>query len=209
MKWNLTPFHFRELIVKSYSLDHIFLLKMIHEQLDLLPLMTESAKITALVQSLNRKGLITDDGSKLTTLGLELLVFMDSKEPRKIERKKTDSSKFEEWWKEFPSTDTFEYKVKLFSGCRNLRQGKDDCRIKFDKILLEGEHSAQILIDALKFDILNKRENSLKTGINKLTYLQNSLTYLNQRSYEGSIDLIQQGIVIDGSSENCRSGTDI
>ena len=81
--------------------------------------------------------------------------------------------------------------------------------IKFDKILLEGEHSAQILIDALKFDILNKRENSLKTGINKLTYLQNSLTYLNQRSYEGSIDLIQQGIVIDGSSENCRSGTDI
>jgi len=182
---------------------------MIHEQLDLLPLMTESAKITALVQSLNRKGLITDDGSKLTTLGLELLVFMDSKEPRKIERKKTDSSKFEEWWKEFPSTDTFEYKGKLFSGCRNLRQGKDDCRIKFDKILLEGEHSAQILIDALKFDILNKRENSLKTGINKLTYLQNSLTYLNQRSYEGSIDLIQQGIVIDGSSENCRSGTDI
>lgn len=209
MKLNLTASHFRELIVKSYSLDHIFLLKMIHEQLDLSDLIKESAKIAALYQSLIRKGLIVEDGSKLTTIGMELLVFLDSKELKKIERKKTDVSKFEEWWKEFPSTDTFEYKDKLFSGCRNLRQGKDDCRIKFDKILLEGEHSAQTLIDALKFDILNKKESSLKTGVNKITYLQNSLTYLNQRSYEGSIDLIKQGIVIDESSENRRSGTDI
>ena len=209
MKWNLTPFHFKELILKGYSLDQMFLLKMLHEQLDISDLVKESAKIAALQQSLIRKGLITETEDKLTTLGTELLVFMDSKESKKIERKKTDTSKFDEWWKEFPSTDTFEHKGKLFSGCRNLRQGKDDCRVKFDKILLEGEYSAQILIDALRFDILNKKENSLKTGTNKLTYLQNSLTYLNQRSYEGSIDLIQQGIVIDESFETRRSGTDI
>jgi len=209
MKWNLTPFHFKELILKGYSLDQMFLLKMLHEQLDISDLVKESAKIAALQQSLIRKGLIIETEDKLTILGTELLVFMDSKEPKKIERKKTDTSKFDEWWKEFPSTDTFKHKDRVFSGCRSLKQDKDNCRIKFDKILLEGEHSAQTLIDALKFDVLNKKENSLKTGVNKLTYLQNSLTYLNQRSYEGFIELIQQGTEIDEFSENYRSGTDI
>ena len=197
MKLNLTAYHFRELIVKGYSLDQIFLLKMIHEQLDLLPLMTESAKITALVQSLNRKGLITDDGSKLTTMGTELLVFMDTKEPRKIEKKKVSTSIFEEWWKAFPGTDTFSYKGKTFNGSRSMRVGKDDCRLKFDKILLEGEYTAQDLIDALKLDVMQKKEASIEQGRNKLTYMQNSLTYLNQRSFEPFIELIKQGIKIE------------
>ena len=200
MKLNLTSFHFRELIVKGYSLDHIFLLKMIHEQLDLLPLMTESVKITALVQSLVRKGLITEAGDKLTTMGTELLVFMDTKDPGKIVKKKVDISIFEEWWKAFPGTDTFSYKGKTFSGSRSMRVSKDDCRIKFDKILLEGEYTAQDLIDALKFDVLQKKEASVYQGKNKLTYMQNSLTYLNQRSYEPFIELIKEGSITTEST---------
>lgn len=185
------------------------MLKLVHEQLDLLPLMTESAKITALVQSLYRKGLITEDGSKITTMGTELLVFMDSKEPRKIEKKKVNNSSFEEWWKAFPGTDTFEHGGKKFVGSRSLRVGKDDCRLKFDKILLEGDHTANDMIDALKFDVLQKKEMSVKTGVNKLSFMQNSLTYLNQRSYEPFIELIKENKAIVETTKTFNGGVDV
>ena len=193
MKFNLTAFHFRELIVKSYSLDHIFLLKMIHEQFDLSILVKESAKIAALKQSLIRKGLITETEDKLTTLGVELLVFIDSKESKKIEKKKVDDSKFEEFWSNFPGTNNFTHHGHSFTGDRSLRINKDDCRIKFDKVLLENEYTSEELIGALKLHILKIKEESVKTNVNKLTYLHNSSTYLSQRDYEPFIELIQQG----------------
>jgi len=193
MKFSLTAFHFRELIVKSYSLDHIFLLKMIHEQFDLSILVKESAKIAALYQSLKRKGLITETEDKLTTLGVELLVFIDSKEPKKIEKKKVDDSKFEEFWSNFPGTNNFTHHGHSFTGDRSLRINKDDCRIKFNKVLLENEYTSEELIGALKLHILKIKEESVKTNVNKLTYLHNSSTYLSQRDYEPFIELIQQG----------------
>ena len=193
MKFSLTAFHFRELIVKSYSLDHIFLLKMIHEQFDLSILVKESAKIAALYQSLKRKGLITETEDKLTTLGVELLVFIDSKEPKKIEKKKVDDSKFEEFWSNFPGTNNFTHHGHSFTGDRSLRINKDDCRIKFNKVLLENEYTSDELIGALKLHILKIKEESVKTNVNKLTYLHNSSTYLSQRDYEPFIELIQQG----------------
>jgi hypothetical protein len=41
--------------------------------------------------------------------------------------------------------------------------------------------------------VLQKKESSLKNSTNKLTYMQNSLTYLNQRSFEPFIELIKEG----------------
>jgi len=193
MKFNLTAFHFRELIVKSYSLDHMFLLKMIHEQLDVSDLVKESAKIAALYYSLKRKGLIAETEDKLTTMGVELLVFMDSKEPKKIEKKKVDSSKFEEWWKEFPGTNNFVHHGHAFTGDRSIRVNKEECRIKFDKILLDGEYTSEELLGALKLHIRKIKEESVKTSINKLTYLHNSLTYLNQKDFDPFVELIKQG----------------
>ena len=187
MKLNLTAFHFRELITKSYSLDHIFLLKMIHEQFDVSDLVKESTKIAALYQSLIRKGLITEEADKLTILGTELLVFMDSKEPKKIERKKVDDSKFKEWWKEFPKNNTFTYKGQIFTGDRSIRVSEADCRIKFDKIVAKGEHTADELITAMKVHVHRMKEESIKKQVNKFTYLHNSLTYLNQGDFENFI----------------------
>jgi hypothetical protein len=80
--------------------------------------------------------------------------------------------------------------------------------LKFDKILLEGEYTAADLIAALKFDVEQKKENSVKLGTNKLTYMQNSLTYLNQRSYEPFIELIKEGAKID-EAPKIVGGTDI
>ena len=205
MKLNLSPWHYEELIKKSYSLDHIFLLKLIHENYDVTNLVEDSLKISAIHQGLVRKGLITDNGA-LTTIGVELLVFLDTKEQTKLVKKKSITSDFEEWYKVFPGTDTFTHKGKTFTGSRNLRQNPADCRIKFDKILIEGEYTVKELIEALKFDVLQKKEASVQENTNKLKYMQNSFTYLNQRSYEPYIELIREGIQIKETQSN---GTDI
>lgn len=207
MNLKITPYHFEELIKKSYSLDVIYLLKLIEQQMDVQPLCEGSMKIAALYQTLIRKGLVSDS-DKITTQGEELLRFIDSKEETKIVKRKPATSEFEEWWKAYPGTDTFTHKSKRFSGNRGLRQNKDECRLKFDKILLEGEYTAAQLIEALKFDVEQKKENSVKLNTNKLTYMQNSLTYLNQRSYEPFIELIKEGAQVEQSPE-VVGGTDI
>lgn len=208
MNLKLTPYHFEELIKKSYSLDLIFLLKLVEEQYDITSLKEASVKIAALHQSLVRKGLITESGDKLTTIGQELIKFIDTKEPKKIVKKKPATTEFEEWWKAYPGTDTFTHKGKKFTGARSLRQNKDECRLKFDKILLEGEYTAAELKEALEFDVLQKKESSVKSGTNRLTYMQNSLTYLNQRSYEPFIELIKEGNQVE-EAPKIVGGTDI
>jgi hypothetical protein len=192
MKITLENHHFIEIQKKSYSLDHIFLLKLVNEGFDISELGEESMKIAGLQQGLLRKGLITDDG-KSTTHGVELLLFLESKGQKKIIKKKT-VTEFEQWYKTFPGTDTFTIKGKTFEGSRNLRQNPDDCRVRFDKILLEGEYTSKQLIDALNLDVSQKKLASFKENTNKLKYMQNSLTYLNQRSYEPYIELLKEGI---------------
>lgn len=208
MNLKLTAYHFEELIKKSYSLDLIFLLKLIEEQYDISALTQDSMKIAALHQALVRKGLITETEDKLTTMGQELISFIETKESKKIVKKKPATTEFEEWWKAYPGTDTFKHKGKSFTGARSLRQNKDECRLKFDKILLEGEYTADELTEALKFDVAQKKENSVKTSTNRLSYMQNSLTYLNQRSYEPFIELIKDGAQIE-EAPKIIGGTDI
>lgn len=191
MKINVTPFHFEELLNKSYSLDLIFLLKLIYDKYDISPLCKSSEKINILHQTLIRKGLITESEQKITSTGQDLLVFLDSKESKRLARKKSDDTDFEQWWKEFPGTDTFIIQGRKFTGCRILRTNKDDCRIRFDEIINKGEYKATDLIEALKYDVLKKKEVSFKTNTNKLTYMMNSLTYLNQRIYEPIIELME------------------
>lgn len=210
MNLKVTPYHFEELIKRGYSLDVIFLLKLIEQQSDISSLKEGSVKIAALHQTLIRKGLICDNEEKLTTLGQELLQFLETKEQTKLAKKKTASAtEFEEWWKIYPGTDTFKHKGKSFTGSRSLRQNKEECKIKFNKILLEGEYTASDLIQALQFDVHQKKENSVKTGTNKITYMQNSLTYLNQRSFEPFIELIKEGETVEEAPQQIEGGTDI
>lgn len=209
MKLNLSPWHFEELIKKSYSLDHIFLLKLIEQQIDIQPLCNGSMKIAALLSSLIRKGLISEKDEKITTIGKELLAFIDSKEEKKIVKQKPATTEFNDWWLAYPGTDTFTHKGKTFTGSRTLRQNKDECRLKYDKILIEGEYTSSQLIEALKFDVLQKKEASLLQKTNKLTYMQNSFTYLNQRSYEAFIELISAGATIEDGMQKPTEGTEI
>jgi len=207
MKLNVTLYHFEELIKKTYSLDLIFLLKVLEEGLDTEELCANSVRVCNLFQTLERKGLIGTD-RKLTLQGKELLSFIETEGEVKIAKMKAPASEFEQWWKAYPGTDTFVHKGKKFTGSRSLRQNKDECRLRFDKILLEGEYTLQDMLAALKFDVEQKKENSVKTGNNKLTYMQNSLTYLNQRSFEPYIELIKEGAKIEEATKPV-GGTDI
>jgi hypothetical protein len=207
MKLNITPFHFEELIKKGYTLDMIYMLSLIDAEYDVSPLCEGSMKISGVYNSLIRRGLITEN-DKITTIGVGLLEYIKSDTKMKIIKRKPATEEFEEWWKVFPGTDTFSHKGKKFTGSRTLRQNRDGCRLAFDKILIEGEYSASILINALLYDVTQKKEMSVKTGNNKLSYMQNSLTYLTQRSYEPFIELMNEGVVIQ-ESNNVQHGTDI
>ena len=191
MKLKIAPSNFIELVKKQYSLDNIYMLKMIDEGIDLEEACTGSARFNSLYTSLERKGLVS--GGKVTMIGKELIVFTESESADKIIKRKPATSEFAMWWAAYPGTDTFEHKGRKFVGSRSLRQNKEECRLKFDKILIEGEYSIGELIAALEYDVLMKKENSVKTGNNKLSYMQNSLTYLNQRSFESFIELIREG----------------
>lgn len=209
MKLTVSPEQFEELIKKGYNLDVIFLLKLIDEQYNVSPLCEGSMKISSVYQSLIRKALITKDDEKLTLLGRDLLEFMNVKSTGKLIRRKPPTTDFEEWWKNYPGTDSFEYKGKSFKGTRALRLHKDDCRLKFDKILLEGEYTAQQLIAALNFEVTQKKETSISENSNRLKFMQGSSVYLNQRSYEAFIELINDGAKVDEAPQKPTGGTDI
>jgi hypothetical protein len=183
----MSPEKFRQIIDEGYSLDLVFLLKMIDENIDI-EKYCDNTKLKALLQTLNRKGLINND-KEIAAEGKQLIGFLSSEENIKYEKKKANKEEFEKWWKEFPTTDTFVYKGKTFEGSRSMRVKKEDCKSKINKILIEGEYTIDNLIDALKLEIYQKKEQSYKTGQNKLSYMHNSLTYLNQCDYENFIEL--------------------
>jgi len=202
MKITLDINKFQEIIKKGYSLDVVFMLANVEI---LGTLSNESTKISTLVQSLIRKGLITDNGEKLTTLGEDLLKYIsiEIEENDKTNngfvpfvKKKIVCEDFERWWKEFPSSDFFEYKNRKFEGCRGLKVKKDDCAVKFNKLISEGKYTAEEMIEALKLELQRKMEMSVKTGENKLSYMRATLSYLNQDNLS-FVDEIRKGAKVN------------
>lgn len=201
---NITSEQFKVLISKGYSLDVLFILKMIDEGQDISSL-TENKKIELLYHTLVRKGLITED-NKVTLEGRSLLGFLSTSEVIIQKRKPVADDGFTKWWSTYPGTDTFTHKGRTFSGTRGLRVKKDDCKLLLTKIVGEGEYTIDELIKALEIEVTQKKDNSVKTGTNKLTYMQNSLTYLNQRTFEPFIELARKESPIE---ESVIGGTDI
>lgn len=204
----LTFSHFEKLQNASLTLDHLYLLLQVEDGVDVQSLCNESLKMRALYQGIYRKGLITDAGD-LSLTGKEMIKWCCTAEApeTKSKKKAKANDEFELWWKAYPGTDTFKYEGKSFSGTRSLRQKKDDCKAKFTKILEEGEYTAKEMVEALEYEVLQKKENSIKDKTNKLKFMQNSLTYLNQRTFEPFIELIREGhkivktLVVSGGTD--------
>lgn len=168
-------------------------------------MLVNSQRMTSIYQSLVRKGLVDD--YVVTKTGLEILQFMNTTKKTKLIRKKTSNTEFDTWWTSFPGTDTFSINSKKFSGSRGLKRNMEECRIKFNRIVEQGIHKPSEIIDATLLDVQMKKENSFKTGDNRLSYIQNSLTYLNQMSYEPFIDLLKDKTIINNQSNT--GGTDV
>lgn len=196
---NITSEQFKVLISKGYSLDILFILKMIEEGQDIKDLI-ENKKIELLYHTLVRKGLITED-DKITLEGKSVLDFLSSSSEVVIQKRKpiTDDG-FTKWWSTYPGTDTFTHKGKVFSGTRGLRVKKDDCKLLLTKILGEGDYTIDELVKALEIEVEQKKNNSVKTSSNKMSYMQNSHTYLNQRTFEPFIELARKETPIEEST---------
>lgn len=208
MNIKVTPYHFEQLVKDGYTLDMIFLLKLIEEEFDITTLCEGDKKTEVLFQTLRRKGLISDK-QRLTLLGKNLLEFMNTRaKTTKIVKKTETFAEFERWWAAYPGTDIFVHKGKSFTGGRTLRVHKDDCQVKLNTILAEGEYTIDQLVAALEYEVKQKKENSFKTGTNRLTYMQSSNTYLTQRSFQNYIELINQGVEIQETPPPV-TGTDI
>jgi len=207
MNLTLTFSHFKELTKAGYSLDMLCFITLVEEGNDVDTMCADDSKMKMLYQTVRRKGLLSES-NKITIIGKEVLSFLNEKiEQPKIIKKKKESD-FDKWWNQYPGTDTFTYKSQDFTGTRGMRVKKEECKLKFNNIIEEGEYTSIELIAALEYEILQKKENSIKTKVNRLTFMQNSLTYLNQRSFEPFIELIRDGKTIKESAEPIK-GMDI
>ena len=209
MELKITPYHFEQIVKSGYTLDMVYFLKLIESGCDV-KVLCELPKIDILCQSVRRKGLVTEN-FKLTVIGKAIIGLLDEEgtPELKLEKKKSDPDNFEKWWKAYPGTDTFTHKKQSFTGTRSMRVKKDDCKSKLNAILAEGEYNIEEMIAALEYEVLQKKENSIKSKSNKLTFMQNSLTYLNQRSFEPFIELIKSGAKIEESPKEPKGSVDI
>jgi hypothetical protein len=207
MNIKITFSHFEEIIKSGYNLDMLFFVMLVRDGADVDEMIASGPKMQMIYQSVRRKGLLSET-NKVTTVGMDLLNLLNQEKGGKMPKKKKTDTDFDKWWNKYPGTDTFSYKGESFTGTRGMRVKKEDCKVKFNNILSEGEYTAQDLIAALEYEILQKKENSLKTKVNRLTFMQNSLTYLNQRSFEPFIELIREGKTIKESAEPIK-GMDI
>ena len=206
MNIKMTFSHFEELLKSGFTLDMLFFIMLVENGADV-DSFCEAPRLKMLHQTVRRKGLLSDT-NKVTILGKQLFEFLNEEKETKLPKKKKTDSDFDKWWGVYPGTDTFTYKSQSFTGTRSMRTKKEECKVKFNSILAEGDYTANELLVALEYEILQKKENSIKTKTNRLTFMQNSLTYLNQRSFESFIELIREGKTIKESAEPIK-GMDI
>jgi hypothetical protein len=192
-------YHFEQLIKKGYSLDIIYILKLLKGTSDITEMCKGSKKINAIYMSVIRKGLYSEVTKKLTVEGDNLLAFLETQEPILVKKKVLKEDDFDSWWAVFPSTNKFTHNGASFGVSRSFKAKKEDCRQLFKKLVNEKKFTANEIIKATEYDVLMKKNESVKSRQNRLTFLQNSHTYLLQEAFQGFVELI-------GEKQNFSSG---
>ena len=106
---------------------------------------------------------------------------------------------FEEFWLLFPNSDQH----SIYKKTRLLKAGKEACRIKYnDYLKKEIKHTD--IIKALKYEIKLRRDGN--NGQNKMTYMKNSLTWLNQKEFEVILETMDED-TLDNSSDDWTSNS--
>ena len=180
-----------EVMAIGIDLNHVYLLDSIDKGLNI----NKNAKINGWLQTLVRHGYldnnhIISDTAKVLLTDLRTGKKNIAKERLAVVEQQMDG--FDLWWEAYPKNDVFEYKGKKFSGGRGLRIKKPECKKKFEAIVFSGKFTAQELVDALVYEVNQKKEESLKSGVNKLSYMKATEAYLNSGMYENFIDVAKE-----------------
>lgn len=154
---------------------------------------------------LERKGYIkisTEEGKgyefDLRQAGKVLMDDFLNKETPVIQETTTDKKainnhdKFDEFWENFPTNDQH----GIFRQSRFLRSGKEACKKKYFALLDSGVNHDDI-IKALKYETKMRKDSNNRT--NMMTYMKNSLTWINQKEYEVILESMKDN---DSTSDN-------
>lgn len=97
----------------------------------------------------------------------------------------TLDDKFEEWWKLYPRTGTWETedKSRKYVSSRNLKNLKKEKAKEKYLALLNQKLSHEELMGGLKYEIKLKKLDSVKTNSNKMEYFKGMESYLNSQQY--------------------------
>ena len=97
----------------------------------------------------------------------------------------SDDDRFEEWWKLYPRTGSWETedKAKKYISSRNLKNLKKESAKKKYLVLLNQNLSHEELIGGLKYELKLKKLDSVKTNSNKMEYFKGMESYLNSQQY--------------------------
>lgn len=102
-----------------------------------------------------------------------------------INNDKTPEECFEEWWKVYPTNTAWQTadKATKFTGSRVLKGiPKAKAKKMYLKLLNQGLKHEE-LVGALKFEIKQKKLDSLKKNENKMDYFKGVEAYLNSERY--------------------------
>lgn len=91
---------------------------------------------------------------------------------------------FDEFWELYPSSD----RHSIYTKTRVLRSNRLGCKKKYYSLLKEGVLHSDI-IKAVRYEVEERKRTSGKE--NKLSFMKNTNTWLNQREYEVILESIK------------------
>jgi hypothetical protein len=201
--FNLSLKQIKICLEEKIDLNSLFLLEALEEEKDLAEYL-KTPQLDSWKQTLVRKSLINEKGILLTR-GKALLdnirKGINCKKEKLDKNVSNEETSFDIWWRHYPGTNNFEINGKRFKGTRTFRVEKDTCRLLYNAILTSGDYSHEEMIEAIKLETENRKEESYRTGEDKLKYLQNSATYLRQYSFDPYIELVRTGLKSQNSNQ--------
>lgn len=95
---------------------------------------------------------------------------------------------FSVWWNTYPPTAAFTHKGRTFESEQVKRIKKMECRKYWDEILLEGEFTAEQIIQGTKNHFEVAMDESVRKGENRVQFINNSLIYIREKLFAPFIE---------------------
>lgn len=105
---------------------------------------------------------------------------------------------FNRFWSEYPGISRFEYMGKKFEGERVLKANKQVCLKLYNDAILDIinktpdinrwiKDDVAALLKAMQVQVETIKQESYKSGQNRMQYMKSCEVYLRQKAYEGWI----------------------